>query len=187
MSETECIYISECGNVDKACFKCVNYNKYKPIKARNGLRAKSENRKEKKEGMDFEKRGVKNYSRAVNHAKDVARQQIASGALAHALGDMITEEELTASLSEFKERGSKDAKGAKTISIKLEWLEKLEEEAREMGRDFYFLPFSYKGHDKDYVALDYNILLRYIQTIQILLESNRLLRSEIEREQEDNG
>ncbi len=134
--------------------------------------------------MDFENRGTRRYNQSVRRAKDVARRQIASGALHFALGDMITEEELTASLSEFKERGSKDARGSKTITIKKEWLDKLEEEANEMGKSYYFLPFTFKGSDKDYVAMDYNILLSYVQTIQALIEHNRLLERQIEQSRE---
>ena len=126
--------------------------------------------------MDFEKRGAKAYNQSVRYAQDVARQRVASGAFGGLLGDVITSEKLTASLSEFKERGSISAKGSKQITIKLEWLTKLEEEAREMNRDFFFLPFSFKDHDKDYVAMEYNVLLRYVETIQILLEQNKMLR-----------
>jgi hypothetical protein len=179
----DCIYENECANVGKSCFKCFDYKMFKATKEKKGLQPKSSNKKEVKEGMEFENRGTRKYNHAVRQAKDVAKRQIASGALHFALGDMITEEELTASLSEFKERGSKDARGAKTISIKKEWLDKLEEEAKQMGKTYYFLPFTFKGSDKDYVALDYDILLSYIQTIQALLEQNRLLTKQIEDQQ----
>lgn len=176
---TNCPFIDECVNANKSCFKCFNYNMYAPIKQRQGLRPKSYKKKEKKQGMDFENRGTRKYNRAVHQARDVARRTLASGALHFDLGDMITEEELTASLAEFKERGSVDAKGAKQITIKKEWLDQLAEEAKEMGKEYYFLPFSFKGSDKDYVAMEFDILLSYVQTIQVLLEQNRLLRKQI--------
>lgn len=176
----DCIYEQECANVGKACFKCFDFSLYKAPKQVKGLQPKSTTKKEKKEGMDFENRGTNAYNKVIRQSKDAARRQIASGALHFALGDMITEEELTASLSEFKERGSIDGKGAKSISIKKEWLDKLKEEARQMGKEYYFLPFSYKNSDTDYVALEYNILLSYIQTIQQLAEENRLLRKQME-------
>lgn len=172
----ECVYEQECANVGKSCFKCFNYSMYKAPKVRQGLRAKSVPTKEVKQGMDFENRGTKKYNHAVKAAKDAARRQIASGALSHALGDMITEEALTASLAEFKERGTVSARGEKQITIKKEWLDKLEWEAKQMNREYYFLPFTFKGSDKDYVAMDYEILLSYVQNIQALLEENRLLR-----------
>ncbi|UYX56037.1 hypothetical protein M3Y14_34210 (plasmid) [Bacillus thuringiensis] len=175
----ECIYEEECSNVGKSCFKCFNYQMFQPIKERKGLKPKSDNKKEIKEGMVFEQRGTKKYNHAVKEAKDIARRQLASGALHFALGDMITEEALTAALAEFKERGTTDSRGAKQITIKKEWLTKLKEEARQMGRDYYFLPFTFKGSTDDYVAMEYDMLLRYIQTIQILLEQNRLLTQQI--------
>ena len=176
----DCVYLEECANANKSCFKCFNYSMYKPPKVRQGLRSKSQTKKEVKEGMDFENRGTRKYNQAVKQSKEVARRQIASGALAHALGDMITEEQLTASLSEFKERGTVSATGQKQITIKREWLEKLQWEAKQMGKDYYFLPFTFKGSDKDYVAMDYDILLSYVQTIQMLIEQNRLLRMQID-------
>lgn len=179
-----CEYEQECANFGKSCNKCFNYQFYKQHKEKKGLNARSKTNKQKKEGMDFENRGTRKYNNAVKAAKDVARRQIASGALHHSLGDMITEEELTASLSEFKERGSTDAKGAKQITIKREWLEKLEWEAEQMGRDYYFLPFTFKGSDKDYVAMDYNILLSYIQTIQSQREVIRLLEQRLAHEED---
>lgn len=171
-----CNLFDECANANKSCFQCFNYKFYKAHKEKKGISSKSVPKKEVKEGMDFENRGTKKYNNTVKFAKDAARRQLNSGALHFALGDMITEEELTASLSEFKERGSVNARGEKTISIKKEWLDKLKEEAKLMNRDYYFLPFSYKGSDTDYVAMEYDILLSYIQTIQMLAEQVRLLQ-----------
>jgi len=159
---------------------------YRPLKERKTLQSRSLSRKEAKEGMEFENRGTRSYNQAVRKAKDVARRQLASGAFHFALGDMITEEEITAALAEYKERGAVDARGSKQITIKKEWLDKLEEEARQMGRDYYFLPFSFKGCPKDYVALDYNILLSYVQTIQSLLEQNRLLVEQLKALRSDS-
>jgi hypothetical protein len=176
---SECKYIQECGNQGKSCFKCFGFNLYKPIKEKTGLKAKSDRRMEKKEGMDFENRGTRSYNKAVQTAKQVAHRQLASGALHYALGDMITEESLTAALAEFKERGSKDARGEKQITIKRDWLEKLKDEARQMKREYYFLPFSFKGDTKDYVAMEYDMLLAYVQTIQTLLEQIRLLQMQV--------
>jgi len=175
----DCNLYDECSNADKACFKCFGQNLYKPLKEVSILKSKSSNRREKKEGMDFENRGTRKYNQAVKQAKDIARRQLASGALHFALGDVITEEELTAALAEFKERGSKDARGEKQITIKKKWLEKLAEEAKLMHRDYYFLPFSFKGDTKDYVAMEYDMLLSYIQTIQMLHEQVKILQQQI--------
>jgi hypothetical protein len=155
---------------------------FRPLKEYKRLQPKSPNYKEKKKGMEFEKDGTKKYNQAIKIAKDVARRQLASGALHFALGDMITEEELTAALAEFKERSSVDARGNKQITIKKEWLDKLEKEAKLMGRDYYFLPFRFKDSDKDYVVIEFDLLLSYVQTIQILVEQIRLLHKQISDE-----
>jgi hypothetical protein len=173
---SECIYFDECSNRNKSCFKCFNFNMYKPIKEIRGLQHKSNRRKEKKDGMDLEKRGTMKYNQAVKYAKDVARRQRASGALHYALGDMITEEQITAALAEYKERGQISVSGEKQITIKKEWLKKLADEAKEMRRDYYFLPFAFKGDEKIYVAMDYDLLLSYVQTIQFLAETNSMLK-----------
>lgn len=177
---SSCTYIDECGNANRSCFKCFNFNYLKPLKEVKGLKAVSDRRKEKKDGMDFEKKGTANYNHAVTRGRDAARRQIASGALSHALGDMITEEQLTAALAEYKLRGSTDAKGEKQITIKKEWLDKLKWEASQMKRDHYFLPFGFKGSDTFYVAMEYDVQLSYIQMIQMLHEENRLLRMQLE-------
>jgi len=175
-----CVYAAECANANKSCHKCFGYSMLKGIKERKGLQARSTKRKEKKKGMDFENRGTRQYNQAVSISKQVAKRQLASGALHFALGDMITEEQLTAALAEFKERSSVGSRGEKQITIKKEWLDKLKDESRQMNRDFYFLPFSFGDASTDYVAMEYDMLLRYIQTIQILLEQNRLLQMQLD-------
>lgn len=138
----------------------------------------------KKEGMAFEQRGTDKYNQTIKFAKQVAQRQIGSGNKHWALGDMITEEALTASLAEFKERGTLSSSGEKQITIKREWLVKLAEEAREMNKEFYFLPFAFKGDSTDYVAMEYDRLLAYIQIIQTMSERMRLLENELQRKEE---
>src|SRR5690606_28147805 len=100
----DCSLKDECANFNVSCYKCFNFNMYQEKKQRQGLRSRSLTNKQKKSGIDFENRGAKRYNQAVKQSKDIARRQIASGAISSFLGDMITEEELTASLAEFKER-----------------------------------------------------------------------------------
>jgi hypothetical protein len=175
----DCPYFHECRNAQKACFKCFQFNMYRPLKEKKRLQHKSLKRKEKKAGMEFEKQGTQKYNQAVRFARQVAHRQLASGALAFAPGDMVTEEELTAALAEFKERSSVNARGEKYITIHKKWLDKLKEEAKLMGRDYYFLPFRFKDGDKDYVVLEYDLLLSYVQTIQMLVEQIKLLQKQL--------
>lgn len=176
---SECTYKDTCANLNKSCFKCFNYSMFAERKERVGLRPRSLRNKQKKQGIDFENRGTQKYNNAVRAGRDAARRQIASGALSFALGDMITEEELTASIAEFKERGSRTSRGAKQITIQKKWLDDLKEEAKVMNKEYYYLPFSFKDSDTDYVAMEYNILLSYVQTIQALIESNKDLKERL--------
>lgn len=176
----DCKFDDECANSGKSCFKCFNYSFYKPHKEKSRLKVRNTSRKldTKKGGLQFEQDGANRYSKAVESGRDAARRQPGSGAFAHALGDVISTEQLTASIAEFKERGSVTRSGAKTISIKKEWLDKLAEEAAIMNRDYYFLPFRYTGSDKDYLVIEYEMLMGYIETIHYLLEENKKLRGE---------
>jgi hypothetical protein len=168
-NQENCKYKGECANYEKACFKCFNYNFYQNHKEVSGLRSRDLSRKEKKQGSTFENKGIIKYNKTIKKSKEIAQKQIASGALHFALGDMITEEELTSAIAEFKQRGELSSSGQKQITIKKDWLDKLKKEANIMKKDYYFLPFSFKESDDIYVVLDYDILLSYIQTIQILL------------------
>jgi len=178
----DCPYAQECSNFEKSCYKCFDFSMFAEKKQRQGLRSRSLTNKHKKQGIDFENRGTKQYNNAVKSAKDIAKRQIASGALSFALGDMITEEELSASLAEFKERGSRNSRGEKQITIQKKWLEDIKKEAAQMNKEYYFLPFSFKGSDIDYVAMEYDRLLAYVQQIQMLLEENRLLKEQLKDE-----
>lgn len=143
------------------------------------LRRRAPKKHEKKMGMDFENRGTAKYNQRVRFAKDAARRQIASGAIKTMPGDMVTEEDLTAALAEFKERNSVDAHGEKQITIKRKWLEQLRKEAKEMNREYFFLPFRFKGDHTEYVTMEYDVLLSYVQTIQMLVQQINFLKKKL--------
>lgn len=166
-----CPLFNDCANANKACFKCFDYGRFQAKKEVKSLQNKSLHRKEKKLGMDFENRGINAYNKTITRSKEMASKQINSGAFSFALGDMITEDKLTAALAEFKERAQTSSSGQKQITIKKEWLDKLKWEAGQMQRDYYFLPFSFSGSNQDYVAMEYDLLLSYVQTIQMLLQT----------------
>jgi hypothetical protein len=104
-----------------------------------------------------------------------ARRQANSGAMWHAKGDI----KLDHALMECKERGTRTSKGAKTISIPKEWLEKQEKEAFQEQRDYWYLPFGYKGDEDIYLVKPYDHELELIFDL-------RQAREEIERLQEEN-
>ena len=110
-----------------------------------------------------------------------ARRQPNSGAMWFAKGDIL----LDHALMEVKERGTKNARGEKTISIPKEWLTKQAEEAFQEGREFWYLAFAYKNDDEVYVikTLDHEIEL--MKELRKLTEENALLQEKL-KEQESS-
>jgi hypothetical protein len=99
-----------------------------------------------------------------------AKRQINSGALWHSKGDI----KLDHALMECKERGTVTARGAKQITIPKEWLDKQEKEAFQEQRDYWYVPFGYKGDDSIYLVKPYDHELEIIYEL-------RQAREEIER------
>lgn len=99
-----------------------------------------------------------------------AKRQINSGALWHSKGDI----KLDHALMECKERGTVTARGAKQITIPKEWLDKQEKEAFQEQRDYWYIPFGYKGDDSIYLVKPYDHELEIIYEL-------RKAREEIER------
>ena len=110
-----------------------------------------------------------------------ARRQPNSGAMWFAKGDIL----LDHALMEVKERGTKNARGEKTISIPKEWLTKQAEEAFQEGREFWYLAFAYKNDDEVYIikTLDHEIEL--MKELRKLTEENALLQEKL-KEQESS-
>lgn len=102
-----------------------------------------------------------------------ARRQANSGAMWHSKGDI----KLDHALMECKERGSVTSRGTKTISIPKDWLDKQEKEAFQEQREYWYLPFGYKGEDDIYLIKPYD------HELELIFEL-RKAREEIERLQE---
>jgi hypothetical protein len=131
--------------------------------------------KEKKEGMGFEKRVQKKWNQKLggSTSKPVAKPRIDvtpaqknktarpyneakrqpnSGATWAAKGDIKLEH----ALMECKERGTMTSKGEKQIAIMKDWLDKMVIEAFKEGRDYWYLPFGFKGDDDIYLVKPYD-------------------------------
>lgn len=105
-----------------------------------------------------------------------AQRQINSGALWFSKGDVT----LDHALMEVKERGTKNARGEKTISIPKLWLEKQEDEATQEGKLFWYLPFAYKNDDRIYLVKPYEHEIQMVQDLRLLEEENIKLRKQLE-------
>lgn len=148
------------------CHLCDGERLYTPPK-----KYKKPLKKKKKEGMDFEKRVAKKYNKSVGQSakSDTARRRPNSGAIWSLPGDIVTRD----ALFEAKERGTRTSTGEKTISIHKEWLEKIAEEARGAGKQYWFLPFGFKDDKSIYLTTDFTIQL---QLIDLLHDQEKIIK-----------
>jgi hypothetical protein len=110
-----------------------------------------------------------------------AKRQKNSGAMWHAKGDIV----LDHALMECKERGTVTSRGAKTISIPKEWLEKQEKEAFQEQRDYWYLPFGYKGSDDIYLVKPYDHELELIFELRKAREEIERIQAELDKVKEN--
>lgn len=155
--------------------------------------------KEKKEGMGFEKRVANTWNQTMaglgtgsksqggkkvskprldvagpdssgrgTHKASMgeARRQPNSGATWKAKGDI----KLHHALMECKERGTVNAKGEKQITIMKDWLDKMVIEAFKEGRDFWYLPFGFKGENDIYIVKPYDHEMQIIHDLRAARE-----------------
>ncbi|AOQ24570.1 hypothetical protein MTAT_19130 [Moorella thermoacetica] len=148
-----CPKIHSCRN-SAYCATCENQSMYKSVeKPKPKLKT---GKKKKKEGIAFEDKVAKTYNKI---AQNIAKRRPGSGAVWYKPGDVVTPD----ILMEAKERGTVTAKGEKSISIKKDWLEKIERESWAAGKTFWCLPFHYKGDDRIYVVIDFEDLVTLVE------------------------
>ena len=103
-----------------------------------------------------------------------ARRQVRSGAIWFMPGDVAD----TVILAECKERSTVTAKGEKTISIPRLWLDKLDEEAKLVGK---YPTFAFRYKD------DVNIYsINHFEVLEEMVLEIKYLRIERERLEEEN-
>lgn len=127
----------DCQNIDSnTCLHCFNGDKYREPKKRHyGLRQRSQSG-DKRQGSSFEVAAHR------KNIKDLAHLTINSGATQKEKGDELVDG-LAPLMIEYKTQMDYRAKGTKSFAIKREWLNKLNREARERGREFWVLKFAY--------------------------------------------
>lgn len=70
-------------------------------------------------------------------------------------------------MEECKTRTVVQARGKEQFTIKKEWLSKLDKEARQANKEFWYLKFSFhEAEDDIYCVVDANVLLSMVQTLQ---------------------
>lgn len=93
-----------------------------------------------------------------------AKRQPNSGALWHAKGDITLEH----ALMEVKERGTKNSRGEKQITIPKEWLTKQADEAFQERRHYWYIAFAYKGDEEIYLIKPYDHEIELVSRIDEL-------------------
>lgn len=165
--------------------------------------------KEKKEGMAFEKRVQKAWNQTLgrtssnrpapkrprigqdepragtnpspngrgkpNPVLGEARRQPNSGATWKAKGDIKLEH----ALMECKERGTLTSKGEKQIAIHKEWLDKMVIEAYKEARDYWYLPFGFKGDDGIFIVKPYDHEMQLIYELRAARERIEELEAQL--------
>jgi hypothetical protein len=104
-----------------------------------------------------------------------AQRQANSGAMWHSKGDIKLEH----ALLECKERGTKNARGEKQITIPKLWIEKQEQEAFQEQRPYWYIPFGYKGDDGIYLVKSFDHEMEMIYEMRNLREENEKLKAQL--------
>lgn len=127
---------------------------------------------ESKSTLDISALHKKTYAPPVE-----AVRQSNSGALWHSKGDIKLEH----ALLECKERGTVNARGQKQITIPKLWIEKQEQEAFQEKKDYWYIPFAYKGEDDIYLVKSFEHEMEMIYELRRIREENEKLKADIER------
>lgn len=180
--------------------------KAKEVAARERKIAKSKEllrtKQDSKEGMSFEKRVQKTWNNNVrDKQKDLPKQKPlpkpridvgsneakrlgdASGSLWFAKGDVV----LHHALLECKERGTVNARGEKQITIPKEWLDKTEKEAFQGGKEYWYLPFGYKGSDEIYLVKPFDQEMQLVDELRRAREYIEQLEQQLKLGDDKHG
>ena len=192
MDVSDCLKADNCKNAEKRCLFCDGEEQYKPYKQKKGL---SSSPSKKKKGMDFEETVKKQFKNYMNRA-DAKRMKL-SGGIPGFEGDIDfvlnnnSAKEVVDGLLECKSSEQKTG-GKKTITIKKEYHDKIEEEAFNKGRLLDFLVYGFKNDngqvplDDIYFATSYDTLLDLLYLIKNLKKENEILKEKLEYHKEED-
>lgn len=163
----QCEYgYSDCKNLgtDK-CTMCIDAYNYVQLKQRNYRKNVIKTKETKRQGAISE---VKSFEQ-MKHALDTNVTGTPNSGAGRIKGDeqirglinVMTELKTTTKKNEGRQPGKE------SFSIKREWLDKLEKEAKEANMEFFYLKFSFKEHDdKFYAVTDIDIIMDMIVTMK---------------------
>lgn len=190
MTHTQCIKNGcLCDNFPNKCNLCIDMSFFLPKKVVH----KTEMRRQKKSsrmGAKFEEQNHSLNTMILNTSSSMTPN---SGA-----GKIKGDEQISGIINIMEELKTavvpKLSKGSLSFTIKKEWLEKLDREANEENKEFWYLKFRFLESDnKTYVIVDQDIIMSMISTmvndrmkaklsiaeIEMLTAKYRLLQTQI--------
>ena len=157
-----CKYGNEnCTNYDIKCFECFNSYYYNAAKIRHvGLKKNNTRIKETK------RQGSINEVITYNKIKDAIEGTPNSGAGA-IKGDLQIGNMAMIECKTTVEKNKGRQPGKQSFSIQRKWLEKLDKEAKEAKKEFWYLVFSFLENDeKLYTVIDLEVINSMIATMK---------------------
>lgn len=155
----------DCQNLDKKCELCFESSWYlapktkpKPIQKRNVNKGNS-----KRMGSKFEDNNHKSNATMVQDLVS-SNMTINSGASFQKGDEQIRG--IINIMEELKTQQPDRARGHKQFTIKREWLDKLDREAKVEGMEFWYLKFAFCDTDTDsYTVIDTTQMMSMVETI----------------------
>ena len=171
---------TNCKNLNSSCDAClIEDHFYSPVLAPwERSKKKTVNKQDNRMGSRFEYQNHKN-----NEALVSTDMTLNSGATAKEKGDeqirgiiRIMEELKT---HHTKNKGRQP--GKETFTIRKEWLNKLNKEAKEANKEFWYLKFAFKNEDNDhYIIVESDIIMSMVKTMIEDRKKAKLAKSEID-------
>lgn len=155
---------NDCKNLGEKCHLCITRDfHYDPIVIRRPKpMAKRQQRADKRMGSQFE---YKNHVATQDLLNDVSTRMTPNSGAGKVKGDQEIAGIITV-MEELKTKVKEQAPGKKSFTIKKEWLEKLNREAREANKEFWYLKFAFHENDSDvYVIVEQDIIMSMVKTM----------------------
>jgi hypothetical protein len=156
---------TDCSNAGNRCFTCVAEDLHYSSNAKKAPQPIAKVRStpsSKRKGSTFEDR---NHVRNTDLISGVTTRMTPNSGAGSVKGDQEIQGIINI-MEELKEENKILAKGDKSFSIKKSWLEKLEKEGREAGKEFWYIKFCYGTHDTDtYVVMSEDMCMSMVQTM----------------------
>ena len=158
----------DCTNLDKKCMLCITDSLYynQAIRKQVGLRKSMKVKDTGRQGAISEVKAYQQFSSKIDTPSVQGTPNSGAGSIK---GDMQVRGIVNAMI-ELKTTVAKNAKrapGKESFTIKREWLDKLQREAKAAGDEIYSLCFSFKEFDDQfYAVMEMEHLIDVIQTMK---------------------